>query len=65
VQGKLREEYLAVVVRTQCAHCGKPMKLQIDSDLNCKVTEEGCNPVVFVPDVNLIELDDESIINAF
>ena len=41
------------------------MELEINSDLNCKVKEEGCNPVVFVPDVNLIELEDESIINAF
>lgn len=41
------------------------MELEIDSDLNCRVKDEGCNPVVFVPDVNLIELEDESIINAF
>jgi hypothetical protein len=65
VQGRLRKEFLSVAVRTECAHCGKAMDLEIDSDLNCRVKEEGCNPVVFVPDVNLIELDDESIINAF
>jgi len=41
------------------------MELEIDSDLNCHVKDEGCNPVVFVPDINLIELEDESIINAF
>jgi hypothetical protein len=65
VQGQLRKEYLSVVVETQCAHCGKPMELQLDSDLNCEVMEEGCDPVVFVPDINLIELEEESIINAF
>jgi hypothetical protein len=65
VQGKLRKEHLSVVVRTQCAHCGKLMELHLDQDLNCKVMEEGCNPVVFVPEVNLIELEEESIINAF
>ncbi|PKN52581.1 MAG: hypothetical protein CVU55_04910 [Deltaproteobacteria bacterium HGW-Deltaproteobacteria-13] len=61
----MRKDFLSVVVRTECAHCGKAMELEIDSDLNCRVKDEACNPVVFVPDVNLIELDDESIINAF
>jgi len=65
VQGQLRKEFLLVVVRTECAHCGKAMELEIDSELNCRAKEAGCNPVVFVPDVNLIELEDESIINAF
>jgi hypothetical protein len=29
------------------------------------VNGEGCKPIVFVPDVNLFKLEDESIINAF
>lgn len=41
------------------------MELRIDSDLNCIVSGEGCEPVVFAPDVDLFKLDDESIINAF
>ncbi len=41
------------------------MEIRIDSDLNYTVKEEGCKPIVFVPDVNLFELEDESIINAF
>jgi hypothetical protein len=65
VQGQLRKEFLSVVVRTECAHCGRAMEIGIDSDLNCHVQEEMCNPIVFVPDVDLIALEDESIINAF
>ena len=41
------------------------MEIEIDSNLNDAVKEEGCEPIVFVPDVNLFELKDESIINAF
>jgi hypothetical protein len=41
------------------------MEMEIDNDLNCRVMEEGCNPVVFVPDVDLIGLEDDSIIDAF
>jgi hypothetical protein len=41
------------------------MEIEIDSDLNCHVQEEGCAPIVFMPKVDLLELEDESIINAF
>ena len=41
------------------------MEIEIDSDLNYNVKGEGCEPIVFVPDVNLFKLEDESIIQAF
>jgi len=65
VQGRLREESLSVLVKTECAHCSEPMEIEIDSDLNYKVKEEGCEPVVFVPDINLFELEEDSIIDSF
>jgi len=54
-----------VLVKTECAHCSKPMEIEIDSDLNYKAKEEGCEPVVFVPDINLFELEEDSIIDSF
>jgi hypothetical protein len=42
-----------------------PMELTIDSDLNYTVKERGCEPIVYVPDIDLWSLPDESIINAF
>jgi len=65
VQGRLREESLSVLVKTECAHCSEPMEIEIDSDLNYKIKKEGCEPVVFVPDVNLFELEEDSIIDSF
>lgn len=65
VQGRLRNEALTVTVRTECVHCNKPMELTIDSELNYTVKEQGCDPMIFVPDVDLLTLEDESIINAF
>ncbi len=41
------------------------MEMTIDSDLNYTVREKGCEPMVFMPDVDLLKLEDESIINAF
>ena len=41
------------------------MKIGIDSDLNYKVDNKECQPVVFVPDVNLFKVEDDSIIDSF
>lgn len=41
------------------------MELTIDDDLDFTVKEQGAEPMIFVPDVDLLTLEDESIINAF
>jgi hypothetical protein len=65
VQGQLRQEKLSFQIETECAHCGKPIHIQIDSDLNYKVLEPGADPLVFVPNVNFATLKDPSIIDGF
>jgi hypothetical protein len=65
VQGKLRNEYLKVKLETECAHCSSPMEIEIDSNLRYKVNDERCDPVIFVPDINLFNINDDSIIDAF
>jgi hypothetical protein len=65
VQGRLRNKPLSVTVNTACAHCARPMTIVIDSDLSYRVKEEDCNPIIFVPDVDLLGLEDDSIIAAF
>jgi hypothetical protein len=41
------------------------MILTIDSDLGFHTKADGCAPIIFVPDVDLTGLEDESIIQAF
>jgi hypothetical protein len=65
VQGQLRNEHVSVKVKTECAHCSKPMEIEIDSDLHFSVKDESSKPIVFVPDVDLFKIQDENIINAF
>ena len=52
-------------VRTECAHCKTPMEMTIDSDLNISSNDRESRPMVFVPDVDLLKLKEENIINAF
>jgi hypothetical protein len=65
VQGQLRGAPLSSTVRSDCAHCGQALHLEIDSELNYRVLDEGANPLVRVPLVDLDKLEDPSIIDAF
>jgi len=41
------------------------MRIEIDSDLNYRIKEEGADPIVFVPAVDFYELEEPSIIDSF
>jgi hypothetical protein len=41
------------------------MHIELDSELVCKVREEGADPVVFIPQVDFKKLEDPSIIDSF
>ena len=64
VQGHLRNEALEVTIRSECAHCGEPLRLEIDSELRHRVAD-GAEPLVFVPLVDFEKLKAPSIIDDF
>ena len=41
------------------------MKIEIDSDLRYKIKDESCEPVIFIPEIDLFRIKDESIIDSF
>ncbi len=65
VQGQLRGEPLSVVIETECEHCSQPMHIEIDSELGCRVEEEGADPLTFFPLLDLHRLSDRCITDAF
>jgi hypothetical protein len=71
VQGRLRtafdkhSESLTIIVKTECAHCGQPLHLEIDSEMRCRVEEAGTAPWVFVADVDFSKLTEPSIVDVF
>ncbi len=68
VQGHLRNEPVAISIETECAHCSRSMRIELngepDGGLDYRVVE-GADPLVFVPHVNFEKLKDPSIIDAF
>lgn len=65
VQGRLREEALSVAVRSECACCGRPIDLEIDSDLGSRVLSDGASPLLTVPLVDIPRLEAPNIIDDF
>jgi hypothetical protein len=65
VQGQLRKETLTLTIRTECAHCGKEICIEMDSELRFSVADSQARPLIFVPSVDFGSLEDPSIIDAF
>ncbi len=65
VQGQLRRESLTVTFTSECAHCGRTLRIAIDSDLNYRVDAELAGALVFVPMVDFAKLRAKSIIDDF
>ena len=66
VQGHLRRESLAITFASACGHCGRPLRLEIDSRLRFRTDPpDGAGALVFVPLVNFEKLRARSIIDDF
>jgi hypothetical protein len=71
VQGRLRTVFaknsksLSVMVKTECAHCAQPLHIEIDSEMRCRVEEEGATPLISVPVVDFSKVTAPSIIDVF
>lgn len=65
VQGQLRKEAMTFTIHSECAHCGREIRIRIDSELNYSLETPDANPIVFVPMVDFARLEDPSIIDAF
>jgi len=62
VQGRLRNEQLAVEIESECAHCGQPLHLTVNSELAWNIQEHEAKPLVFEPDVDFANLTAPNII---
>jgi 5-methylcytosine-specific restriction endonuclease McrA len=64
VQGRLRGEDMTAVIATECAHCGIPIRFEIDSNLDHQVHSDDASPLVCTPFVDVSGLS-PSIIDGF
>jgi hypothetical protein len=65
VQGHLRQSPLEVEIKTTCAHCGQPIELVVDSELNYRIEKGGASPLVFEPEIDWSTFKDPNIIDGY
>lgn len=65
VQGRLRDKYLKVIIDTACAHCGRPMRIHLDSAMRFDVDESDAEPLLFEPDVDWRTFKGANILDAY
>jgi hypothetical protein len=65
VQGRLRKESISVTIDTACAQCNQPIKIMIDSEMNCKVAQENANLLIFYPLIDWESFSAPNIIPDF
>ena len=65
VQGQLAAGARVVLVETECARCGRPLRFAVDDELAYSFETPQVEPLLFVPQVDFGKLRDPSIIDAF
>lgn len=65
MQGRLLEQDLSVTIDTACAHCGRSLRLTVDSDLGYEIHSDGAQPLVFEPHVDWSTITAPNIIGFY
>jgi hypothetical protein len=65
VQGRLRKKHLSIEIQTSCAHCERPMRLVVGSNLKYQITAGGREPLIFEPEVDWSNFTEPNIIHAY
>ncbi len=65
VYGRLRNEELFFTVNSECANSGKPMKIELDGDLNIISVDEGSEPMYCITLMDTAKIKEPSIVDIF
>ncbi len=65
MQGRLTNRDLTAVIDSECAHCARPMQIELTSALSYRVITDGAEPMISLPLIDFKRLKDPSIIHAF
>jgi len=65
VQGRLRNERLAVEIDSECAHCGQGLHITLDSELVWNIKEQDASPLVFEPEIDWKRFTGSNIIHDY
>ena len=65
VQGHVLDRDLGCTIETECAVSGRPIVLELDSELRYTVHPPARDPLLFIPMIDLPNLDAPCIVDDF
>ena len=65
VQGQLLDNDLSCLIETECAVSGRPIVFELDSDLRYHLQPPAEKPLLFIPMIDLGNLDAPCIVDDF
>ena len=65
MQGRLRGEKLRVRIDSECQHCQRPLRLEVDDELQWNVLTQGASPLLFEPDMDWASFRGANIIHDY
>ena len=65
VQGQLLDKDLTCTITTECAISHRTIVFELESDLGCRARSPAEQPVLFIPMIDLANLDAPCIVDDF
>jgi hypothetical protein len=65
VYGKLRDEELFFTINSECANSGKPIKIELDGDLNIINVDKDSEPMYCIALMDTSKTKEPSIVDIF
>jgi hypothetical protein len=65
VYGRLQNKELTFTIDSKCANSGKPIKIELDSELNITAMTDGAEPMYSMPIINSDRMKEPSIVDVF
>ena len=66
MQGQLRkEEGLTFDIQSECGHCGRPLRLEMDGAMDYRLKDATEQLLLFSPDVDWANFEEPNIIHAY
>lgn len=63
--GRLQNRKLSFAVNSECANSGRPIKFELDSDLNVASIDDGSEPMFCVALIDIAKIREPSILDIF
>ncbi len=65
MEGRIRNQPISVDIQSECAHCGRELRLRVDSELRWSLADSDAEPLVFEPEVDWETFSEPNITHAY